>query len=231
MPGRFAVLKHGTYPLDVPSEVIAEALGFTGPDDLLVFVKHSPPPTGKVGPGVAQEEPRDLDGPPVSPGVRSNYVVRNEKDVQSDQALKAGDQHRPGDDALGGPGAGQGEADEVVDDVHELVGHVPAAGATPASYTARSTTPIGSRAALPATLQDIEQSRAAAATPTSAQHLGLRLPSDAHGVVFADIQSRAAAMRCKATLVYGGEVLLESALGRWYCKSFAEACQRLNGTL
>jgi len=85
--------------------------------------------------------------------------------------------------------------------------------------------PIGHRAALPASLEDIQASRAAA------QHLGLRLPADAHGVCFADIQSRAAAMRCNATLVYGGEVLLESAFGRWYCKSFAEACQRLNGTL
>jgi len=199
MPGRFAVLLHGQYPADVPPAVIAEALGFTGPEDVLVFVSKERLKPGESGPQMAQEEPGDLDGPLAYRGQNGHFVVRNNADVQSDQALKPGDEPLP----------------EVVHE-HEVHVHVPV--------------PIGHRAALPASLEDIEQSRARAQqiTDISARHLGIRLPADAKGVTFNDIQRVAAALRCTAELLPGFEVMLTGKFGSRYCKSFAIACQCLN---
>jgi hypothetical protein len=94
-----------------------------------------------------------------------------------------------------------------------------------------STPPPGGRSALPATLQDIQASRARAQqfTEVSAHHLGLRLPADAKGVCFNDVWRVAAALRATATLLPGGEIMLESKFGKRHCASFSVACQLLNG--
>ena len=86
------------------------------------------------------------------------------------------------------------------------------------------------RASMPASLQDIEQSRAAAQhrqamVQTTAQMLGLHLPE--RGVTFAQVERVASALGCKAALLPGGDVRLESRFGQGVYVSLDAAANAL----
>jgi hypothetical protein len=63
--GKFAVLQANDYPAGLPDGALAEALGFTAPDDVLVLIRHEPLDEGESGPPLAHG---DIDDP--NPGTR-----------------------------------------------------------------------------------------------------------------------------------------------------------------
>jgi hypothetical protein len=192
--GKFAVLQANDYPAGLPDGALAEALGFTAPDDVLVLIRHEPLDEGESGPPLAHG---DLDDP--NPGTRRPAIsfpgITSSSDSTSDARR-----------------------------LHADVADLPGQG--------RSAAAVARRPAYPASLDDIEESRAAfkrrQMTPeqSAVAMLGLRLPE--RGVTLHQVEYVARALGSNASLLPTGEMKITGTFGEGVYPSLDAAANALN---
>jgi hypothetical protein len=192
--GKFAVLQANDYPAGLPEGALAEALGFTAPDDVLVLIRHEPLDEGESGPPLAHG---GIDDP--NPGTRrpaiTSLVIASSSDSTSDARR-----------------------------LHADVADLPGQG--------RSAAAVARRPAYPASLDDIEESRAAfkrrQMTPeqSAVAMLGLRLPE--RGVTLHQVEYVARALGSNASLLPTGEMKITGTFGEGVYPSLDAAANALN---
>lgn len=192
--GKFAVLQANDYPAGLPDGALAEALGFTAPDDVLVLIRHEPLAEGETGPPLAQS---DIDSPNhrASSQAITSLVIASSSDSTSDARR-----------------------------LHADVADLPGQG--------RSAAAVARRPAYPASLDDIEESRAAfkrrQMTPeqSAVAMLGLRLPE--RGVTLHQVEYVARALGSNASLLPTGEMKITGTFGEGVYPSLDAAANALN---
>jgi hypothetical protein len=193
--GKFAVLQANDYPAGLPEGALAEALGFTAPDDVLVLIRHEPLDEGEIGPRLAHGGIDDLNPRATSPRISSLVIASGSSDSTSDARR-----------------------------LHADVADLPGQG--------RSAAAVARRPAYPASLDDIEESRAAfkrrQMTPeqSAVAMLGLRLPE--RGVTLHQVEYVARALGSNATLLPTGEMKITGTFGEGVYPSLDAAANALN---